>query len=54
MAAFSSPIRSTADMGFLAGKRALVTGILSNRSIAWGIAQALKREVAELAITYVD
>jgi enoyl-[acyl-carrier protein] reductase I len=54
MAAFSSPIRSTADMGFLAGKRALVTGILSNRSIAWGIAQALKREGAELALTYVD
>jgi enoyl-[acyl-carrier protein] reductase I len=41
-------------MGFLQGKRALVTGILSNRSIAWGIAQALRREGAELALTYVD
>jgi enoyl-[acyl-carrier protein] reductase I len=46
--------RSTADMGFLQGKRALVTGILSNRSIAWGIARALHREGAELALTYVD
>ena len=41
-------------MGFLEGKRALVTGVLSNRSIAWGIAQALHREGAELAFTYVD
>ncbi|HEX7348574.1 MAG TPA: SDR family oxidoreductase [Rhodanobacteraceae bacterium] len=41
-------------MGFLEGKRALVTGILSTRSIAWGIAQALRREGAELALTYVD
>ena len=47
-------MRSTPDMGFLEGKRALVTGILSNRSIAWGIAQALRREGAELALTYVD
>ncbi|MDE2272143.1 MAG: enoyl-ACP reductase [Xanthomonadaceae bacterium] len=41
-------------MGFLQGKHALVTGILSNRSIAWGIARALHREGAELALTYVD
>jgi enoyl-[acyl-carrier protein] reductase I len=41
-------------MGFLQGRRALVTGILSNRSIAWGIAQALHREGADLALTYVD
>ena len=41
-------------MGFLEGKRALVTGVLSNRSIAWGIAQALHREGAKLAFTYVD
>lgn len=39
-------------MGFLAGKRALVTGVASNRSIAWGIAQAMRREGAELAFTY--
>ena len=40
-------------MGFLNGKRALITGLASNRSIAWGIAQAMKREGAELAFTYV-
>jgi enoyl-[acyl-carrier protein] reductase I len=41
-------------MGFLHGKRALVTGILSQRSIAWGIANAMHREGAQLAFTYVD
>jgi enoyl-[acyl-carrier protein] reductase I len=40
-------------MGFLAGKRLLITGLLSNRSIAYGIATACKREGAELAFTYV-
>jgi enoyl-[acyl-carrier protein] reductase I len=40
-------------MGFLAGKRLLITGLLSNRSIAYGIASACKREGAELAFTYV-
>lgn len=40
-------------MGFLEGKRALITGLASNRSIAWGIAQSMKREGAELALTYV-
>ncbi|WP_179405283.1 enoyl-ACP reductase FabI [Burkholderia guangdongensis] len=40
-------------MGFLAGKRILLTGLLSSRSIAYGIAQACKREGAELAFTYV-
>jgi enoyl-[acyl-carrier protein] reductase I len=39
-------------MGFLQGKRALVVGLASNRSIAWGIAQAMHREGAELAFTY--
>jgi len=39
-------------MGFLAGKKILVTGLLSNRSIAFGIARALRREGAELAFTY--
>jgi enoyl-[acyl-carrier protein] reductase I len=39
-------------MGFLAGKRVLVTGLISNRSIAWGIAKAAQREGAELALTY--
>ncbi|RYD16515.1 MAG: enoyl-ACP reductase [Lysobacteraceae bacterium] len=41
-------------MGFLHGKRALVTGVLSQRSIAWGIANAMHREGAQLAFTYVD
>ncbi|CAG7602941.1 enoyl-ACP reductase FabI [Candidatus Vallotia tarda] len=41
-------------MGFLAGKRILITGLLSNRSIAYGIAQAAYREGARLAFTYVD
>ena len=40
-------------MGFLSGKRILVTGVLSNRSIAYGIARACHREGAELAFTYV-
>ena len=39
-------------MGFLAGKRLLITGLLSNRSIAYGIARACRREGAELAFTY--
>jgi enoyl-[acyl-carrier protein] reductase I len=39
-------------MGFLAGKRALLVGLATERSIAWGIAQAMKREGAELAFTY--
>ncbi len=39
-------------MGFLAGKRILITGVISNRSIAYGIASACKREGAELAFTY--
>jgi enoyl-[acyl-carrier protein] reductase I len=39
-------------MGFLTGKRILVAGVASNRSIAYGIAQAMHREGAELAFTY--
>ena len=39
-------------MGFLTGKRALIVGLASNRSIAWGIAKAMQREGAELAFTY--
>ncbi|BBI99652.1 enoyl-[acyl-carrier-protein] reductase [NADH] FabI [Ferrigenium kumadai] len=39
-------------MGFLANKRILITGMISNRSIAYGIAQAMHREGAELAFTY--
>ncbi len=40
-------------MGFLVGKRILVTGVLSNRSIAYGIARACHQQGAELAFTYV-
>jgi enoyl-[acyl-carrier protein] reductase I len=39
-------------VGFLAGKRALIVGLASERSIACGIAQAMHREGAELAFTY--
>ncbi|MGQ0656762.1 MAG: enoyl-ACP reductase FabI [Chromatiales bacterium] len=39
-------------MGFLDGKRALIVGVASNKSIAWGIAQAIRREGAEVALTY--
>lgn len=39
-------------MGFLAGKRALIVGVASERSIAWGIAKAMHREGAALAFTY--
>ena len=39
-------------MGFMTGKRALIVGLASDRSIAYGIAEAFKREGAELAFTY--
>lgn len=39
-------------MGFLDGKRILIVGLASSRSIAWGIAQAMHREGAKLAFTY--
>jgi len=39
-------------MGFLSGKKILITGMLSNRSIAYGIAKAMHREGAQLAFTY--
>lgn len=39
-------------MGFLSGKRALVVGVASKRSIAWGIANAMHDQGAELAFTY--
>lgn len=41
-------------MGFLAGKRAFICGLASDRSIAWGIAQAMHREGCELAFNYVN
>jgi enoyl-[acyl-carrier protein] reductase I len=39
-------------MGLLSGKKILVTGVISNRSIAYGIAKAARREGAEIALTY--
>ena len=41
-------------MGFLAGKRALIVGLATERSIAHGIASAMRREGAELAFSYQD
>jgi enoyl-[acyl-carrier protein] reductase I len=41
-------------MGFLADKKILITGVLSNRSIAYGVARACHREGATLAFTYVN
>ena len=41
-------------MGFLAGKKALIVGVATERSIAWGIAEAMHREGAELAFTYAN
>ena len=40
-------------MGFLVGKKLLITGVLSNRSIAYGIAKACHEQGAELAFSYV-
>lgn len=41
-------------MAFLSGKRILITGVISNRSIAYGIARACKQQGAEIALTYVS
>ncbi|HVC02310.1 MAG TPA: enoyl-ACP reductase [Steroidobacteraceae bacterium] len=41
-------------MGFLSGKRALIVGLATDRSIAWGIARAMHREGAELAFSYIE
>jgi enoyl-[acyl-carrier protein] reductase I len=41
-------------MGFLTGKRALIVGLATDRSIAWGIAQAMHREGAALAFSHID
>ena len=41
-------------MGMLDGRKVLITGVLSNRSIAYGVARACRREGADLAFTYVN
>ena len=43
----------TTPTGFLTGKKLLITGVLSNRSIAYGIARACRQQGAELAFSYV-
>ena len=40
-------------MAFLSGKRILITGVISNRSIAYGIAHACRKQGAEIALTYM-
>ena len=39
-------------MGFLTGKKALIIGVASNRSIAWGIAESMAKNGCEVAFTY--
>ena len=39
-------------MGFLTGKKALIVGVASNRSIAWGIAEAMAKQGCEIALSY--
>ena len=41
-----------ANSGILAGKRGLIMGVANDRSIAWGIAQSVAAQGAELAFTY--
>ena len=41
-------------MGILSGKRALIVGVATDRSIAWGIAQSMHAQGAELAFTYAN
>ena len=49
-----TPIMGRRSMGFLNDRKILITGLLSSRSIAYGIAQACQREGATLAFTYVN
>jgi enoyl-[acyl-carrier protein] reductase I len=48
----TEPIGQAVGQGLMAGKRALITGVANDRSIAWAIAQAFHRSGAELAFTY--
>jgi enoyl-[acyl-carrier protein] reductase I len=50
---FSRSFDMTTKTGFLSGKKLLITGVLSNRSIAYGIAKACHDQGAELAFSYV-
>lgn len=42
----------TLELGFMAGKKGLIMGVANERSLAWGIAQSLHAQGAELAFTY--
>src|SRR5512144_303349 len=42
------------QMGLLEGKKAVIFGIANEKSIAWAIAEAFKREGAEIALTYAN
>jgi enoyl-[acyl-carrier protein] reductase I len=50
---FFGEIYMSTKTGFLSGKKLLITGVLSNRSIAYGIAKACHEQGAELAFSYV-
>ena len=41
-------------MGILSGKKALIVGVASDRSIAWSTAEFMHQQGAELAFTYLD
>ena len=40
-------------MGLMTGKRGLIMGLANDKSIAWGIAEALHAEGADIGVTYV-
>ena len=41
-------------MGILSGKKVLILGVANERSIAWGIANSLKKQGASVALTYLN
>ena len=45
-------LMAEAKTGFMAGKRGLIMGVANDHSIAWGIAQMMASQGAELAFTY--
>src|SRR5437763_8779221 len=53
MRQFCREISNERPMGFLTGKKLLITGVLSNRSIAYGVAKCCRDQGAELAFSYV-
>ena len=51
---FQKAFREVWTMGLMTGKRGVIFGVANDMSIAWGIAQKLKEEGAELAFTYLN